>query len=73
MSNLEYTLLIFSLTVYHLFIQHNILKDCIDRNVLNLGFVWESRYILVVGRASHIAAGEVCFRRLKEGVEETME
>ena len=65
-SNLEYTLLTFSLlTVYHLFIQHNIFKDCIDRNVLNLGYGWESRYILVVGRASHIAAGEVCFRRLK--------
>ena len=64
--NLEYTLLTFSLlTVYHLFIQHNIFKDCIDRNVLNLGYGWESRYILVVGRASHIAAGEVCFRRLK--------
>ena len=66
MSNLEYTLLIFSLlTVYYLFIQHNILKDCIDRKVLNLGYGWESRYILVVWRASHIAAGEVCFRRLK--------
>ena len=64
--NLEYTLLTFSLlTVYHLFIQHNIFKDCIDRNVLNLGYGWESRYILVVVRASHIAAGEVCFRRLK--------
>ena len=53
------------LTVYHLFVQHNILKDCMDRNVLNLGYGLESRYILVVGRASHIAAGEVCFRRLK--------
>ena len=59
--NLEYTLLTFSLlTVYHLFIQHNIFKDCIDRNVLNLGYGWESRYILVVGRA----CGEVYFRRL---------
>ena len=64
--NLEYTLVKFSLlTVYHLFIQHNILKDCIDRNFLNLGYGWESRYIFVVGRASHIAAGEVYFRRLK--------
>ena len=66
MSDLDYTLLTFLLlTVYHLFIQHNILKNCIGRNVLNLGYGWESRYILVVGRASHIAAGEVCFRRLK--------
>ena len=65
-SNLEYTLLIFSLlTVYHLLIQHNIFKDCIDRNVLNSGYGCESTYILVVGRASPIAAGEVCFRRLK--------
>ena len=36
-SSLEYTLLTFLLlTVYHLFILHNIFKDCIDRNVLNL-------------------------------------
>ena len=28
-------------------------------------FVSYCRYILVVGRASHIAVGEVCFRRLK--------
>ena len=52
-------------SVYHLFIRHNNFKDCIDRNVLNLGNGWESRYILVVGRASHIAAGEMYFRRLK--------
>ena len=65
-SNLEYTQLTFSLlTVYYLFIQHNIFKDCIDRSVLNLAYGWESRYILVVGRASHIAAGEICFRRLE--------
>ena len=65
-SNLEYTLLTFLLlTVYHLFIRHNIFKDCIDRNVLNLGYGWESRYILVVTRTSHIAGGEMCFRRLK--------
>ena len=36
-SSLEYTLLTFLLlTVYHLFILHNIFKDCIDRNILNL-------------------------------------
>ena len=36
-SNLEYTLLTFSLlVVYHLFILHSIFKDCIDRNLLNL-------------------------------------
>ena len=65
-SNLECILLTFLLfTVYHLFIQHNIFKDCIDRGVLNLGYGWESRYILVMGRASHIAVGEVEFRRLK--------
>ena len=65
-SNLEYTLLTFLLlTVYHLFIRHNIFKDCIDRNVLNLGYGWESRYILVVTRTSHIAGGEMYFRRLK--------
>ena len=66
-----YTLLTFLLlTVYHLFIRHNIFKDCIDRNVLNLGYEGgggggESRYILVVGMASHIAAGEVQLRKLK--------
>ena len=65
-SNLEYTLLTFLLlTVYHLFIWHNIFEDCKDRNVLNLGYGWESRYILVAGSASHIAAGEMYFRRLK--------
>ena len=65
-SNLEHTLLTFLLvSVYHLFIRHNNFKDCIDRNVLNLGNGWESRYILVVGRASHIAAGEMYFKRLK--------
>ena len=37
--NLEYTLLTFLLlTVLHLFIRHHIFKDCIDRNVLNLGY-----------------------------------
>ena len=35
-----------------------------DINVLNLGYGWKSRYILVVERASHIAAGEVHFKRL---------
>ena len=65
-SNLEYTLLTFLLlTVYHLFIRHNISKNCIDRNVLNLGYGWESGYILAVGRASHIAVGEMYIRRLK--------
>ena len=56
---------IFILTVYHLFIQHNIFKDSIDRDVLNLGYGWESRYLLVVGRTNHIAVGEVQLRRLK--------
>ena len=65
-SNLECTLLTFLLLiVYHLFIRHNIFKDCIDRNALNLGYGWESRYILVVGRTSHIAGVEMYFRRLK--------
>ena len=64
-SSLEYTLLTFLLlTVYHLFILHNIFKDCIDRNVLNLS-QGGTRYILVVERASHIAAGEVQLRRPK--------
>ena len=76
MSALRTTFLTVSLllTVYHLFIRHNIFKDCIDRNVLNLGYErggGESRYILVVGRAIHVAVGEIHLRRLKGGTMET--
>ena len=46
-SNIEYTLITFLLlTVYQLFIWH-IFKERVDRNVLNLGYGKESRYVLV--------------------------
>ena len=65
-SNLEYILLTFLLfAIFDLFIRHNIFKDRIDRNVLNLGYEGKSRYILVGGRASHKAKGEIQLGRLK--------
>ena len=64
--NAEYSLLIFLLTAYHLFIRHYIFKDHIGRNdVPNKGY---GRNLDIFwlgegggrGGVSHIAGGKVC-------------